>query len=390
MKYFIDISTESINKYGEELCGDNIEIIRNENDIIIVLADGLGSGVKANILSTLTSKIAVTMLNGGASIEETVNTIVNTLPECKVRKLAYCTFSIIKIHNDGTVYIAEYDNPPVFIYRNGFEYPLEKKEKLINEKIIFESTFKLQIGDMFCVVSDGAIHAGVGAFLNFGWQWTNVRDYLLSLNQTKKTATDISSNFISVCNNLYDDRPGDDTSIVTIKIRENEVVDLFTGPPLYKEMDHFVIDKLIKSTGKKIICGGTTSNIAARELGTKAHVLIDTMTKDIPPMGYIKGFDLVTEGVLTLKATLEIIRKYNTHNHSAEISSLLEENNGASKLAYILIKDCTHLNLWVGKAVNPAHQNPAFPLNLNIKIKIVEELVDELKKLGKLVTLTYV
>ena len=307
MNYFIDISKESMNKYGEELCGDNIEIIRNDDAIIIVLSDGLGSGVKANILSTLTSKIAVTMLNGGATIEETVNTIVNTLPECSVRKLAYSTFSIIKIHNDGTVYIAEYDNPPIFIYRNGFEYPLEKKEKIINEKVIFESRFKLKIGDMFSVVSDGAIHAGVGAFLNLGWQWDNVRDYLLSLNETQKTASDISSNFISVCNNLYDDRPGDDTSIVTIKIRENEVVDLFTGPPTDKVMDHFVINNLLNSTGKKVICGGTTSNIAARELGTTAHVLIDTMTKDIPPMGDIKGFDLVTEGVLTLKSTLEII-----------------------------------------------------------------------------------
>lgn len=390
MNYFIDISKESMNKYGEELCGDNIEIIRNDDDIIIVLSDGLGSGVKANILSTLTSKIAVTMLNGGASIEETVNTIVNTLPECSVRKLAYSTFSIIKIHNDGTVYMAEYDNPPVFIYRNGFEYPLEKQEKVINEKVIFESRFKLQIGDMISVVSDGAIHAGVGAFLNLGWQWDNVRDYLLSLNETQKTASDISSNFISVCNNLYDDHPGDDTSIITIKVRENEIVDLFTGPPTDKAMDHFVIKNLIASTGKKVICGGTTSNIAARELGTSARVLIDTITKDIPPMGEIKGFDLVTEGVLTLKSTLEIIKDYSTRNKFDNTSQILEENNGASKLAHMLIKDCTHLNLWVGKAINPAHQNPAFPLNLNIKIQIVEELVSELKKLGKQVNLTYI
>lgn len=390
MNHFIDIAYNSLNKQGEELCGDKVEIIRTEDSIILVLSDGLGSGVKANILATLTAKIAATMLKEGASIEETVDTIVNTLPECNVRKLAYSTFTIIKISTNGEVYIAEYDNPPIFIFRNGFNLPQEKKLKVINNKKIYESHFKLKYGDMITAISDGAVHAGVGALLNLGWQWENINSYLRDINSLEKSAKSVCGNLIGVCNNLYNDKPGDDTTVMTIKMRKPEIVSLFTGPPEDRDMDEWVIKKLTNSNGKKVICGGTTANIAARELGTEILIDLSSFQKDIPPMATMKGFDLVTEGVLTLKATLEMIKKYCRDPFTNRSMSYFKGNDGASKLANLLINDCTHLNIYVGKAVNPAHQNPHLPLNLNIKLQIVSDLVQELQNLGKEVKITYI
>jgi serine phosphatase RsbU (regulator of sigma subunit) len=218
MEYYIDASYKSINKFGEELCGDKVETVKTEDGCLLVLSDGLGSGVKANILATLTSKIAVTMLKGGSSIEETLETIMNTLPECKVRKLAYSTFTIIKLSNNGDCYMVEYDNPPTFFYRDGRDIFIDRKERIIKGKTIFESYFKFCPGDLLTVVSDGAVHAGVGEYLNLGWQWENINDFLRDISQ-KKYATDVTNSLLDVCKTLYNDKPGDDTTVLSIKFQ---------------------------------------------------------------------------------------------------------------------------------------------------------------------------
>lgn len=387
MNPFFDIAYNSINKNGEELCGDHVEMIQKDHKLFAVLSDGLGSGVKANILSTLTSKIAITMLSQGAKIEETMDTIVNTLPECNIRKLAYSTFTLLKIDDKMNMYVAEYDNPPIFIYRDGFLLPFDKKEKEINGKRVFESHVKLKIGDMIAVVSDGAVHAGVGATLNFGWQLEDISKYLMELNRVEKTSGNIAGSFIDVCNNLYQDRPGDDTTILTIKIRKPEYIDLFTGPPEEKDMDSWIIRKMENASGKKIICGGTTANIAARELERNLDIKLHTITKEVPPVAYMKGYDLITEGVLTLQRALKMIKKYGEKSFDI---FLKEGEDAGTILAKTLLEDCTHLNLWFGKAVNPAHQNPYFPIDFNIKLKIVTEIMTELRKLGKQVQMTYI
>lgn len=390
MNYFIDVAYNSLNKNGEELCGDKVEVIKTSEGVIIVMADGLGSGVKANILATLTSKIAGTMLKEGLSLYETVDTIAHTLPVCSVRELAYSTFTIIKILKDGSVHAIEYDNPAYFLIKDNFIEVPEKKEIFIKDKLIKESNFKLGVNDVLTVVSDGAIHAGVGAILNLGWQWNNVADYLETLVREEKCAANISKDLIQTCQKLYNGKPGDDTTAVTITLRKPELVTIFAGPPKDKNNDKIVIEKLVRSLGKKVICGGTAANIAARELGENIHVEMKYYDPTVPPTATINGLDLVTEGVLTLSKAAEKIKIYLDSSLADKISLSLEDKDGASRLAKLLIEDCTHLNLLVGKAINPAHQNPDFPFDLSIKVKIVETLAELMKKLGKEVEIQYI
>lgn len=390
MDLFIDVVYDSLLKKDEELCGDRVEIIRLEDSTIIVMADGLGSGVKANILASLTAKIASTMLKEGADIYETVDTIVNTLPVCKVREIAYCTFTIMKIYNDGRAYIAEYDNPPYFLIRNNEGLEINKKESIINEKKVVESEFILKEGDVLTVVSDGCIHAGIGNILNLGWSWDNVQNYLIRNSQFRRSAKNIEKDLIQVCWDLYGGQPGDDTTIVCVKARKPEVIDLFTGPPKDERNDSYIIKEFMKGTGKKIICGGTTSNIASRELGRPLKVNLDFYDKDVPPTATMEGIDLVTEGVLTLSKAIEKLSNYDASFAERDNYYDLEGQDGASRLVKMLIEDCTHFNLWVGKAINPAHQNPNFPIDLSIKLKLVDQLVEHMKKLGKYVSINYI
>ncbi|NLI89398.1 MAG: SpoIIE family protein phosphatase [Epulopiscium sp.] len=389
MKYFIDVANYSVNKYGEELCGDNVEYIKLDNGFIIVLADGLGSGVKANILATLTSKIAITMLKEGASIEETIDTMTGTLPECQIRKLAYSTFTIVKINNDGEVYMVEYDNPSVFFFKNNRPKLLEKKKRVINNKDIYESHFIMDENDVLTIVSDGVIHAGVGMRLNLGWQWDNVNKYLAELVELENNADQIAANLMNVCESLYENKPGDDTTVVAIKTRPIEYVDVFTGPPENREDDDLLVHHIQNAKGRAIICGGTTANIVSKKLDMPIEIDLVNYTKDVPPQGYMEGVDLVTEGLLTLNKVKEILQNHYEMLDKGLVPTYIKGRDGASNLARILLYESTHIHLWVGKAINPAHQNPDFPWEFNLKIRLMEEIKDYLEKNGKNVEISY-
>lgn len=390
MKYFVNASYSSLNKHGEELCGDNVEIINVKDKTIVVMADGLGSGVKANILSTMTSKIAATMLSGGATLSETVDTIVHTLPVCSVRKLAYSTFTIVVINKDGECYIAEYDNPPIYFFRRNNYLKIDKKESEINGKKVLESNFKLKEGDKFFIVSDGVVHAGIGGLLNLGWQWDNIKDFLEREVKNSDSSKILSNRLIDKCKILYQNYPGDDTTVVSIIVDNPKNVCIFTGPPRDKIYDSLAVTKLMCFNGKKVVCGGTAGKIVGNQLHRDIHVLLDTMTRDIPPMGYLDGVDLVTEGVITLSKTLEKLKKYKESKTNEEIEELFSKDDGACRLSELLIRECNNLKMIVGTAINPAHQNPNLPIDLSIKLKLIREIGSIMEEMGKNVEIEYI
>ena len=387
--YFIDTSFNSLIKYGEELCGDHIEQARLNDCTILVLSDGLGSGVKANILATLTSKIAVTMLKNGSTLEETIDTIVHTLPVCSERHLAYSTFTIIKIYNDGRGYAAEFDNPFIFLIRNGQTVPLKREKRELNGKTIYECSFVMDEYTLLVAVSDGVVHAGVGRSLDLGWQWENVDKFIKNID-ISANAFDVTDSVLKECGKLYEDMAGDDTTVLSIKMKEQETINLFTGPPKNPAKDYDIIKEILSSEGKVVVCGGTTANIVARSLGAELEVDLSTMTHELPPIGKIPGVELVTEGVITINKALEIMRDYVDPNKNDIAVKKLRERNSASMLASIIIEKCDRLNMWVGQAVNPVHQNPKYPMDFQFKMNQLKEFASVARQMGKTVNVVFI
>lgn len=386
MSFYVDVDYANLNKFKEELCGDKVEVIRNEDSVIIVLADGLGSGVKANILATLTSKIIGTMLSMGSTIDEAVETIIETLPVCKVRDLAYSTFSILQIFDSGECYLIEFDNPEAIRLMKGKHVELSKEYREIDGKRIKESRFMVSTNDAILLVSDGAIHAGVGQCLNLGWQWENVKDYAEKIYNKEITSKGITKLMISACENLYEKKPGDDTTVICVKIRDNLKVNVLIGPPIDRALDRYVIDKFLKEEGKKIVCGGTTSEIVGRETGREIITDFNYIDRSLPPTARIEGIDLTTEGVLTMCKALDYVKDYTDQENKLPNLTRLD---GASKLTKLLVEESTEVHFIVGRAINPAHQNPDFPIGLGMKLKLVDDMEKYLKKLGKKVEVEY-
>ena len=278
MALFMDIASDSVNKVHEELCGDNVEVRINDESVIVVLADGMGSGVKANILATLTSTIAATMLEEKMGIMDVLETLEATLPKCSVRHMAYSTFTIVQVFRNRMAYILEFDNPPLVFIRDGEIIELERKEIEFQGKSVYETSMEIEIGDIMAFFSDGVIHAGIGHLLNFGWQWEEAADYVLARSYENKKAKDISMALVDTCYNLYGEEPGDDTTVAVIKAEERKYITIFSGPPLDQEKDAEIKRLLERARGKKIVCGGTAANIFAREFGEEVNVDFSTMS----------------------------------------------------------------------------------------------------------------
>ncbi|MDO5562466.1 MAG: SpoIIE family protein phosphatase [Synergistaceae bacterium] len=385
----VDACYASLNKKNEELCGDRVQIVKSPEDTLLVLSDGLGSGVKANILSTLTSKIISTMISEGASIEDTVDTIAHTLPVCKVRGLAYSTFMILRVASDGSGYLVEYDNPPCILMRGGRHLPFDYNEKNIAGKQIRECRFTAQPGDSFVIVSDGVTQAGMGETLSFGWGWKSVCDYLERTPEKTKTSPELIQGVLGVCKDLYCGKPGDDTTVSVLHVMRPQTVALFSGPPKDQGEDKKLVEDYMNVAGPHIVCGGTSSQILARELGRELKVNLDFSNLDIPPTASIEGIDLVTEGVLTIKKVLELMDEYMNSPASQNTIDEINAPNGASQLAKMLIDKCTNLQLFIGKAVNPAHSMGDFPTELRVKSRLLDDLAAQMQKMGRTVEKNY-
>ena len=240
-------------------------------------------------------------------------------------------------------------------------------------------------------MSDGTIHAGVGDLLNFGWLWEDIAAYAVRQYALTVSAVRLANAVCQACDELYGYRPGDDTTVAVMRIIDSKPVYIMTGPAKDPKYDVRMVNAFMgEPSAKTVVCGGTSATIVSRVLGKKLDVSLDYVDPEIPPIAYMDGVDLVTEGVLTLNRVLQLLRRYVKNETITEDFFLeLDKPNGASMVAKMIVEDCTEVHMFVGKAINSAYQNPGIPFDLGIRQNLVEQLKNTIEEMGKKVAVEY-
>lgn len=232
--------------------------------------------------------------------------------------------------------IIQYDNPHVIMMRNFelYDYPMKKMN--IGGKEIYQSQIKLQENDVFVAMSDSCPHAGIGTAFNFGWKREDIADFMVSIAPVGYTAKTLATMLVDECDKLYDHKPGDDATACVVKIRKREPMNILFGPPRNRDDANRMMSLFFSKEGKHIICGGTTSSIAAKYLRRPIEASLNFESSDVPPIAHIEGVDLVTEGVITINKVIEYAKDALDKNELYEKWSI--QRDGASLICRLLLR----------------------------------------------------
>lgn len=378
----LEIGAANVCKNGESICGDFWCQTGNSDEQILVLSDGMGSGVKANILATLTAKMLSSMLCGSIPIDECIMTISETLPMCRERKLAYATFTALKLQGT-TAYLVRYDNPPVLLIRQGRAQRFAYGVHFVGEKEIHESTLHLQEGDILLLMSDGISLAGRGKTQD-EWKSEEIAELAAQYEKEDLSPQRMAAKILRAALALNLDEADDDATVVVIKARRRFAANLMIGPPENREDDQATMRLFFSKAGAHAVCGGTTAKTVAAYLGKEVINLQDTATETVPAMSRIEGVDLVTEGLLTLQETLNLVRAYRAN--CMMTLDLANMTDGAACLAELLLEKATDVNIFFGTAVNSANHSRHH--SFQSKLELAKDLERELTELGKNVKLS--
>ncbi len=389
----LDIDHYNVCKYNQHVSGDSFisSRVKGENRTVTVLADGLGSGVKASVLSTLTTTMACKFASSEMDITKAAESILQTLPVCKVRKIAYSTFIIIDMHQDGVTNIIEYSTPECIIIRANKALSLAKEiikieSPVTQENTISYSSFIAEPGDRLVFFSDGVVQAGIGSkSCPKGWGESAVEAYLAGLikNNSKISAGDMSSSVVKQAHIIDGYKAKDDITCGVIYYRHPRRLLLVSGPPYDKDRDAYIAKRLSVHDGEKIICGGTTAQIVARELGVEVERGVGGIADEVPPISKISGINMVTEGNVTLSKVASILQKEDIHNlkkHSSAVCSFME-----------LLLNTDRIDFIIGTRFNEAHLDPKFMQPFDMRRNVVSEIAAILEnKYFKKVRIEYV
>ena len=380
----IDFGKVSLNKKKEKICGDYYTIITEPESAVLVLSDGLGSGVKANILATLTAKMLSIMIAGKVAIRTAVKAVADTLPVCSVRNLAYATFTVM-VAQENEICLLQYDNPDAILLRNGKSIDYCRDIQMFGEKEIHQSYFQFQEGDLLILMSDGVTNAGMGKTTYGGWGREEVVKFCEQRWREEISAQEMASAIGNAGLDLNLDETDDDLTVLVMKGMKKKVVNIMVGPPADREDDRSYFETFFQKEGMHVVCGGTTAKLVADYLHTKVINIPDSGSEDVPAMSEIKGIDLVTEGLLTLQKLMEYYEDFSEDR--LYFNRLIKKKDGAAELFRILFTEATEINFFFGNALNENYT--ALHIDREKKKKLALELIDNLEAEGKKVKICF-
>jgi hypothetical protein len=373
--FYIEVNTQQRNFDGERICGDVFlnKYIKEEDRIIAVLSDGMGHGVKANILATLTATMALNFTQEHKEVDRIAEIIMNTLPVCSERKISYSTFTIIDIESSGHATILEYDNPSSIILRGNQIFDPSWKKVILEKgkhsgKILKTCTFLPAKEDRIIFCSDGVAQSGMGSeAFPFGWELENISLYAASLvsSEPSISAMMLAGKIVTMAHKNDSYKAKDDISCSIVYFREPRKLLICTGPPYEKEKDNELALKIKEFKGKVILCGGTTADIVARELNRSIVDELIFEDPELPPESFLEGIDLVTEGILTLQKVNEILKSY---NNSVKLGK------GPADKIVRLVMESDEIHFIIGTRINIAHQDPNLPVDLEMRRTVVKRI----------------
>lgn len=374
-RFFIEVDCQQKNYEGERICGDVFlkGRVKEENLIVLVLSDGMGHGVKASILATLTATMALNFTREHKEPEKTAGIIMKTLPECSERKMNYSTFTIIEIDDNGKTQILEYDNPQCFVIRNNNVLELERKTivpegKQNAGKKLKLASFNAQKNDRLVFSTDGITQSGLGTpQFPFGWGNDNLKRFTIDMvkRNPQISARDLATRIINIAYRNDGFQSRDDISSGIVYFRKPRELLICTGPPYEEDRDTKMAEFVKTFDGKKIIMGATTGDIIARKLDIKITTGQEFTDPDLPPLSYMEGIDLYTEGILTLNKVEQILSGFN---------SKYKAGKGPADLVVRYILESDEIQFLIGTTINPAHHDPRSGMDLEIRRTIVKRI----------------
>lgn len=387
MNPFIEIDYAIRPKHTTTCCGDVFLSRRQSNKEVLIaaLADGLGSGLQANVAASLTATMAMEYMSAEIDLCKAAELVMDALPICPDRHITYSTFTLVHASVHGTVRMIEYGNPPALLIRHQQVLPIPREKLKLarwNGREMTYSQFTCQMDDRLFFSSDGITQAGLGSRdYPFGWGSDKLAETLVREVARRPDLSAREVCHVALRQALYLDGgiAGDDTTCAVIHFRVPRILQVLTGPPFSKAKDRSFAERVNTPNVQTVIAGGSTAELIGRELGRSITMSIQRLDPEIPATSEMDGAALVTEGCITLCKVVELLEK----------PVDLWRENGATRLRDLLLAS-DQIAFHVGTSVNPAHQDPNLPVELEMRRNLIKRLRTVLEeKYFKEVTVTF-